>query len=135
MATKTQMVDFFYSKFIFIEGIKVTKRGLMKKTKEELTKMIQENGLEHEFESYTSPIKFFVEGIQCEKEYTWECTADSEDSVRKSLEQDGIKIIRIVSAKGHHRCKYCSCIATGSNINLLCDDCQELFGHTFYSEL
>lgn len=46
MATKTQMVDFIYSNFSFIGGIKVKKRDLLGKSKEGLTEMIQKNGWE-----------------------------------------------------------------------------------------
>ena len=137
MATKSQMVDFIHSNFSFIGGVKVKKRDLSGKTKEELVKLIHENGWEADFKTYlsTALIKFFVDGIEGGKEYAWDCTSDSEESVRKSLEKDGIKIIKIVPAKGHHRCKYCGSIAEGSDRNLLCEDCRELFGHSLYSEL
>lgn len=49
MATKTQMVDFIYSNFSFIGGIKVKKRDLLGKSKEGLTEMIQKNGWEADF--------------------------------------------------------------------------------------
>ena len=44
MTTKTQLVDFIYSNFIFIHGVQVTKSGLQKKSKEELEKIIQSTG-------------------------------------------------------------------------------------------
>ncbi|WP_342982144.1 hypothetical protein [Ruminococcus sp. 2227st1_E6_2227SCRN_220401] len=137
MATKTQMVDFIYSNFSFIGGIKVKKRDLLGKSKEGLTEMIQKNGWEADFKKYlsTALVKFFVDSIESGKEYAWDCTADSEESIRKSLEKDGVKIVKMVPAKGHHRCRYCSSIAEGSDSNLLCDDCRELFGHSFYSDL
>ena len=34
-----------------------------------------------------------------------------------------------------HKCKYCDAWAKGANENLLCNDCKEVFGHAFYSEL
>ena len=53
--------------------------------------MIQKNGWEADFKKYlsTALVKFFVDGIESGKEYAWDCTADSEESVRKSLEKDG----------------------------------------------
>ena len=39
------------------------------------------------------------------------------------------------SQQPHHRCKYCDKMTIGSNEDLLCDDCREMFGHSFYSEL
>ena len=34
-----------------------------------------------------------------------------------------------------HTCKYCGGMAEGDNEDLLCPECQEAFGHKFYSEL
>ena len=137
MTTKTQLVDFIYSNFIFIHGVQVTISGLQKKSKEELEKIIQSTGTKRVFKEYLSSqtVKFLVDGIQNGEEYSWDCTSNSEKLARKSLEKEGIKITRIVPVKGHHRCKYCQGIAEGSNKNLLCSDCMVTFGHTYYSEL
>ena len=40
-----------------------------------------------------------------------------------------------VSLIDSHKCKYCGARARGSDEDLLCDNCRELFGHTYYSEL
>lgn len=38
--------------------------------------------------------------------------------------------------KGHHVCKYCyTNIVDSSDEDVLCKECRETFGHTFYSEL
>ena len=34
-----------------------------------------------------------------------------------------------------HQCKYCGAFANGADEDLLCKDCREIFGHTFFSEL
>ena len=34
-----------------------------------------------------------------------------------------------------HECKYCGEIANGTDTDVLCEDCREIFGHTLYSEL
>lgn len=34
-----------------------------------------------------------------------------------------------------HKCKYCGEFTKGMDGDVLCDDCREIFGHTFYSEL
>ena len=35
----------------------------------------------------------------------------------------------------YHYCKYCGELVLGDNEDLLCQECRELFGHSFYSEL
>ena len=34
-----------------------------------------------------------------------------------------------------HECKYCGSVANGTDTDVLCEDCREIFGHTLYSEL
>lgn len=34
-----------------------------------------------------------------------------------------------------HRCLYCGKVTHGANEDLLCDECCEMFGHTYYSQL
>lgn len=41
----------------------------------------------------------------------------------------------IHNLKGKHLCKYCGELAQGEYEDLLCKDCRETFGHSFYSEL
>ena len=45
------------------------------------------------------------------------------------------KITKVYDAKNHHLCKYCGCVAKGTDEDVLCTDCRELFGHAFFSEL
>jgi hypothetical protein len=52
-----------------------------------------------------------------------------------SSQKHDYKFVNIYPKKGHHLCKYCGQVAEGSNTDLLCNDCHELFGHTLYSEL
>lgn len=37
--------------------------------------------------------------------------------------------------KGYHMCKYCGTITKSEEIDILCENCREMFGHSFYSEL
>lgn len=37
--------------------------------------------------------------------------------------------------KDYHECKYCGGLAAGPDPNVLCDECRQDFGHTYYSEL
>lgn len=41
----------------------------------------------------------------------------------------------VYDAHTHHICKYCGDIANGCDDDVLCDDCKEIFGHSFYSQL
>ena len=47
----------------------------------------------------------------------------------------GIPITNIVNARANHLCRYCGEITKGSDKDLLCDECKEIFGHSLYSEL
>lgn len=46
-----------------------------------------------------------------------------------------VKLIRMVSDRDHHICRYCKGIADGRHADLLCDNCRQTFGHALYSEL
>ena len=45
------------------------------------------------------------------------------------------EVYRILEKTSTHRCKYCGGEAKGLEEDILCGECQFLFGHTFYSEL
>ena len=45
------------------------------------------------------------------------------------------KVLDVADGNTHHICKYCGDIAEGTDENVLCADCREIFGHAFYSEL
>jgi len=57
------------------------------------------------------------------------------NEAKEFAENQGYKIIRIVSSEGYHLCKYCGRIVKGGNKDVLCDDCRRRFGHDLYSEL
>lgn len=42
---------------------------------------------------------------------------------------------REANVRHMHTCRYCGKLTEGDDKDLLCPDCQEMFGHTFYSEL
>lgn len=59
---------------------------------------------------------------------------------RKRLEEENnVKLdpetFTIESLEGKHICKYCYGIADGPDEDVLCKECRDVFGHTFYSEL
>lgn len=45
------------------------------------------------------------------------------------------KVVDVADGNTHHICKYCGDIAEGTDENVLCQECREIFGHAFYSEL
>lgn len=54
---------------------------------------------------------------------------------KKSTAFKDHKVVDVVDGNTHHICKYCGEIAEGTDENVLCSECRELFGHTFYHEL
>lgn len=46
-----------------------------------------------------------------------------------------VKILNIYDGNTHHICKYCGEVAKGTDEDILCEDCRDIFGHAFYSEL
>lgn len=49
--------------------------------------------------------------------------------------EPNIKILKVYDGNNHHICKYCGSVAKGIDEDILCDDCRDIFGHAFYSEL
>ena len=45
------------------------------------------------------------------------------------------KVLDVADANTHHICQYCGDIAQGIDEDVLCQECREIFGHAFYSEL
>lgn len=45
------------------------------------------------------------------------------------------EIIAVHDANTHHICKYCGGVAKGIDEDVLCEECRDVFGHAFYSEL
>lgn len=75
--------------------------------------------------------KYYVQTADCVQE-VMAAAMPTADELAKLI--DGY-IEMIVPAKGHHICKYCQSIADGSDKDVLCKDCRDLFGHYLYSEL
>lgn len=74
-------------------------------------------------------------------EYIEKATGDSfvelinENNVEKHLIENNLTLVRKADADTHHLCKYCHGITPGTEEDILCSECQELFGHKRYSEL
>ena len=136
--TKAQLVDFIYNNFTS-KGKKITKTILNAYPKERLYMMfITKHNCQDRLTDWINKpklIKFMVDGIQDGEYYSWNCEYANEEDCKKEFEKQGIKIEKIVPKKNHHRCKYCGSIAEGNDIDRLCEDCIETFGHWFFSEL
>lgn len=55
----------------------------------------------------------------------------------KALMQKGLEetVTAVYDANTHHICKYCGDVAKGIDDDVLCEECRDVFGHAFYSEL
>lgn len=139
--TKKQLVDYLYQNFTFKGGM--TKKKLETYPIEELEKVVTKNNKEKDYEKYLKELnypKFFVDVKIDEKLMAYDnLKAKDEKEVKKIIEKDypnsQIEILKIVNARGYHRCKYCQEITKGSNKDYLCEECHETFGHYLYSEL
>lgn len=47
----------------------------------------------------------------------------------------GIEVKKIQVADNKHLCGYCHNIVNGTDEDILCNECRELFGHSLFSEL
>ena len=130
-------LDYIYNNFTR-SGKKIPKKELRLYSDKELEDLVISMGCEEKFKAWIdSPkmTKFMVDGILDGKHYSWDCEYESEEKAIAAFEADGIKVEKIAKKSTHHRCKYCKGIAKGKNIDILCEQCQETFGHTYYSEL
>lgn len=51
------------------------------------------------------------------------------------LVDDGDVVTGVYDGNLFHVCKYCGKVTLGQNQNILCRDCKQIFGHTYFSEL
>lgn len=136
-ASKTQLVDYIHNNFKR-GGKKITKKELNSFSTDALMSIVSNNNCEQKLEEWINRpklVKFMVDGIEDGKTFSWDCEYVSEEECRKAFEQRGVVVEKILPQKGNHRCKYCGGAAEGSDTNLLCEECRELFGHAFYYEL
>lgn len=70
-----------------------------------------------------------------EKEYKQgNFTKEAYDLLKKLAEKGKINIQKY-QGKTYNYCKYCGRPNNSMDEDILCEDCRETFGHTFYSEL
>lgn len=53
----------------------------------------------------------------------------------KDLAEKGKVEIQSYKGKTYNKCKYCGAPNNSTDADVLCEECRETFGHTFYSEL
>ena len=136
-ATKSQLVDYIYHNFRK-GGKKIPKKELINLPETTLRDVVEKNNCEAALEAWINRpkmIKFMVDGLKDGKEASWDCEHPSAEECKRAFEEEGIVVTKIVTAKNHHRCRYCMSIADGTNKDLLCEECKQLFNHTYYSEL
>lgn len=85
-------------------------------------------GEEHVWDSRSEAATHFIKAM-----------ASSEGSERERYTKIYIELISGLSVctdlTDQHICKYCGKIADGTDEEVLCKECRELFGHTFFNEL
>lgn len=58
------------------------------------------------------------------------------EGARRAVEKHlDIKVKKIRVADNKHLCGYCYSIVNGTDEDVLCNECRELFGHSLFSEL
>ena len=133
--TKKTLVDFIQVNFRKKGGIKFTKTELNAKTREYLEGIVHKHNVEDKLIAYSESQKYVVIGKQNGIEYIYNITAINEEECRKLLEEDGVKITFLALKSNTHKCKYCGGLAIGKNKDELCEECKQMFGHHYYSEL
>ncbi len=124
----------FISNSLRRDGKKISKKSLQNLPDDELNKIC--NQFKDMFQDFINnpPVKLHKYYVLT-KQALYEYNAEDEAHCKEYAKNDNLKVQKIVPAKGHHICKYCNGVADGSNKDMLCDECRETFGHTFYSEL
>jgi len=144
-ATRRQKIDFLYNNVLF-GGKRFTKTKLNAYSDDELDLTLnivfeKIKGMKERYIEYlnTPKIKLTKFIAECTdkdgKNFSIEGKFETAEAFEEDLKADGYSVQKIVTGKDHHVCKYCIRIADGKDKDLLCDNCRELFGHTFYSEL
>ena len=135
--SKKDLVDFVHRNILFSKK-KKSKNDLNKCSKEQLLSFIEKANCMEYFENWLKtpkPTAFYVDGEEDGELKVWECEYPSIEECRNAFESEGIKINNIIKKSDAHICKYCNGIAYGTNKEELCEECQMLFGHTYYYEL
>lgn len=58
-----------------------------------------------------------------------------EDKRKMGVTDIALYELKNIEMLGRHECLYCGGLADGEDEDVLCDDCRETFGHTYYHEL
>ena len=115
---------------------KITKKSLAGIPDEEINKICEQfKGM---LEDYIKnpPAKMTSYYVELEDGAIWEFASEDERKCKADAErQTGQKVRQITAKKNSHLCKYCGGITLGRYADELCDECKEMFGHLFYSEL
>lgn len=138
MVTRETKIDFI-NKCLRQNGKRITKTRLRNLSDESIDEICEK--FKDTFKKYLEnpPVKLIKYYADCyDKEnnlVTFEGKFASEKDFENDLVKDGYKLNRIVLTKGHHLCQYCGGIALGTDKDILCAECHEIFGHMLFSEL
>lgn len=136
---RTVKIDYIHTCLKCSDGSKLTKTELKEWSDKGLNEICRRHP--DSFRDYIEnpPVKLIKFLANCTdkkgKELAFEGQYENMEKFEAELTKEKMTAIKIVPAKGNHLCRYCMGIAEGSNKDLLCDDCKELFGHTLFTEL
>ena len=135
MATKTQKINFINER-VLVKGKRISKKELRMWNDKNINALIKKFSKEFtEWLNTPKLIKFLIDGKKDNSGYSYTYKAESEEKCREIFTNEGIEILRIAPAAGNHRCMYCDNISYGTQKDILCENCREMFGHYSFYEL
>ena len=125
------------AKFI-IENTSYRPDEILGLTMPEMNKIVIENGLEEKYklfrQSLNNPV-YFVEVTRNGKQSVLEVQGESKVAVLHMVQDAGYIVDKLVLKHGHHYCKNCGLIATGTSVDVLCPHCKGKYNVNTYKEL
>ncbi len=121
----------FLSKNIRVNGKKLSQKSWSERKDKVIDDICFKFHREFELEMKAPLEKYLVE---CDTS-SFSVEARSEEQAMEYVRESGYNPVQAVKARGHYFCKYCSRIVKGTNKDVLCPECRDVFGHAFFSEL
>lgn len=111
---------------------------LMSYPYKKLKDILTENRWEYDYKFYLSTKQkplYMVDVVIDKTRQIIELEADNKIDAVNSLQEKGYIVNKIVLKHGHHYCRCCGGIATGTSYDLLCKECQNKYHVKKFVEL
>lgn len=111
---------------------------LMSMPYKELKNILKEKRLEYDYKFYLSTKQkplYLVDVVIGKERQIIEFEADNKIEAVTALQNKGYIVNQIVLKHGHHYCRCCGGIATGTSYDLLCKECQNKYHVKKFVEL